>query len=397
MLIFSLILSALLVVSGKRILIISDTAESTQDVAKMIRSINSENDSIEEVNDRIPVSILNADNEPIYDTIYNLKAASSATTEPQIKWRPEEVSNFVQKGGNFFTTAAISEKILNDFGVEFLEGEIESVGDDEVIGSAMNHQHAFASFGIKPDLKISRVFKLRNDPKMESNYNALIQSAMSLPAGSSICPKSPSAMCSSSSQSISLLATMESRTGSRFMAVTSLKLAQRELFEWVQGAAFNIKIGSIAHELSTGKGGNRGKTELESTIYRTNDRINVRLCLIDGGTGGPFQPSDPTDFQFELKMMNIQLRKSFDSAEGGCLSVDNVQLPPKPAVYTLRISHNRPGWSQLSWEERILIRPFRHNEFARFIPVAFPYYASWIGILVGSFFILLPSLFKQVK
>ena len=181
------------------------------------------------------------------------------------------------------------------------------------------------------------------------------------------------------------------------MAVTSLKLVQKELLQWVQGSLFDVKIGSLSHEMTSGKGGNRGKTELETTIYRVNDRINIRLCLVKGRGGEPFLPADPKDFQFELKMMNIQLRKSFDSVVGGCLAVDGIQFPPKPAIYTLRISHNRPGWSQLNWEERILLRPFRHDEFPRFIPVAFPYYASWIGILVASYFVLLPSLFKPLS
>ena len=180
------------------------------------------------------------------------------------------------------------------------------------------------------------------------------------------------------------------------MAVTSLKLVQKELVQWVQGDSFNVKIASLSHGLSGGWG-HRGKTELETTIYRINDRIDVRLCLLDGNSGERFHPSDPTDFQFELKMMNIQLRKSFDSASDGCLLASNIQLPPKPAVYTLRISHNRPGWSQLNFEERILVRPFRHNEFPRFLSIAVPYYVSWLGILVASYFILLPSLFKPLS
>ena len=65
-------------------------------------------DKIDEVSDKIPSSIVNADNEPIYNTIYNLK---SSMAEPQIKWTAEDVTKFVQSGGNFFTTFAISENI----------------------------------------------------------------------------------------------------------------------------------------------------------------------------------------------------------------------------------------------------------------------------------------------
>lgn len=389
---FSLAFSLIPLINCKRILIISDFDSESLIVSNLIRSIN-ENDKIEEFKDKFPSNIVNNDNEVIYNTIYNLKSKNSIENQSQIKWTPEEISKFVNCGGNFFTTSSISENTLNQFGLESIEGEIESFGNNL---PSMNHQHAFSVFDINPDLEIKKVFKLRNDPKNELKFNALIQSAMFLPPGSSICP-SKSSTCSSSSQSLSLMATLESRKGSRFIAVTSLKLINKEILQWVQGSSFNIKISSFSHGRSGAAGGNRGKTELQSTIYRVNDCIDFNLCLIDGSNDKPFDPVDPKDFQLDLKMMNIQLRKSFESFVDGCLTVNDIQLPSKPAVYTLRIIHNRPGLSQLNWEEKLLVRPYRHDEFPRFLPVAFPYYASWIGILVASYFILLPNLFKPLK
>lgn len=91
-------------------------------------------------------------------------------------------------------------------------------------------------------------------------------------------------------------------------------------------------------------------------------------------------------------MMNVQLRKNFDSRdESGCLTAQ-IYLPNRPAIYTLRVRHLRPGLSLLSTEQKILLRPKRHDEYARFLPVAWPYYVSWLSVLVATYLVLIPTL-----
>lgn len=91
-------------------------------------------------------------------------------------------------------------------------------------------------------------------------------------------------------------------------------------------------------------------------------------------------------------MMNIQLRKNFDSVnEDGCLE-SQIYLPTRPAIYTLRLRHLRPGLSLLNAEQKILVRPKRHDEYARFLPVAWPYYVSWLSVLVATYLVLVPTL-----
>lgn len=393
----ALVLTAIAAVNctTKRILIVSD--DGSNETVKVIKSLNSGDCNYEELSKssatKMPSLINKQTEQPNYHTIYSLKSTWNAD------WGVEQVAAYLQKGGNLLTVASgEAERILNDLGLDMVRGTI--VGGK----GQWNPQHSFSSFvdGINVPKEESTAFKLRNDVK-KSDFNPLIQSALTLAPGSAICPSGKK--CISSSQSVSMLATLESRTGSRFMAVTSSALlnslseeAKKGMFEWLQGTKFTLKIASISHQLSSGDVANRGRTDLDSTIYRVKDRINVRMCLTGGNSAARFIPNDPADFQFELKMMNIQVRKSFDSIDGdGCLNVRDIQLPSKSAVYTLQVFYNRAGWTQLSHTERLLVRPYRHDEFERFLPVALPYYASWLGLLIASYLILLPTILKASK
>lgn len=396
--IISALFAAALVVTiscSNKILIVSEAGNSAS-VIETIRDQSEQQYKIEEfTSGKIP-NILSADDEPLYHSVYYLKSSWNGNS-----WTVEQIASFVQNGGNFLTTSA-DNNLLNEFGMEGIEGNF--IGS---LKAQWSSQHSFFTLSSQevplPTGNENFAFKLKNDPK-SSDFNPLIQSALSFASGSAICSKDTD-KCQSNSQKISLFATLESRKGSRFAIVSSSKLLNslpesviKGVTKWLQNSKFNIKISSISHELSNFNSPNRGRTELESTVYRVKDRINIRMCLVDGSSNERFIPEEASDFQFELKMMNIQVRKSFDSIDSdGCLNVKNIQLPGKPAIYTLQINHNRPGWSQLNHQERLLVRPYRHDEFPRFLKVAVPYYVSWLSLLVASYFILLPSLFKQLK
>lgn len=389
------------------ILIVSDGIESETGTIdrfkKLIRAAGNDQIKVEESKGdaKLP-DIVGADDEalPLFHTIFYFKSKA-----PAVDWSISQITNFVQNGGNFFISTTGQSKWFSEFGLELIEGNLLHQSASK---AQWNSQHSFSTLSATKtiDLPVQGdafvAFKLRNDPKLAS-FNPLIQNALSFAPGSAIC--TAKGTCQSNSVGISLLATLESRKGSRFAAISSQQLLAslpepvlKGIFGWVQGTAFSFRIASVAHELTNGKSSNRGRTELDSTIYRIKDHVNIRMCLVTGSDSQRFIPENVQNFQFELKMMNIQVRKTFDSIDSdGCLNSLNVQLPPKPAIYTLQIHHNRPGWSQLNHEERLLVRPFRHDEFPRFLKIALPYYVSWIGLLVASYFILLPSFFKQLK
>ena len=60
--------------------------------------------------------------------------------------------------------------------------------------------------------------------------------------------------------------------------------------------------------------------------------------------------------------------------------------PDVSGVFKFQLDYQRPGLTHLHLEEPAPIRPYRHNEFERFIPAAFPYYAA-IACSGAGFFI----------
>ena len=58
--------------------------------------------------------------------------------------------------------------------------------------------------------------------------------------------------------------------------------------------------------------------------------------------------------------------------------------PDVYGVYQFKVTYNRIGYSYLRLADTVTVRPYRHTEYERFIPGAFPYYAGALSV-VGMF------------
>merc|ERR1712078_911960 len=80
--------------------------------------------------------------------------------------------------------------------------------------------------------------------------------------------------------------------------------------------------------------------------------------------------------QVELRMLDPYVRKGLKYlGEGEAL----VTAPDVNGVFKFQLDYQRPGLTHIHLEEPAPIRPYRHDEFERFIPAAFPYYAAIAG------------------
>jgi oligosaccharyltransferase complex subunit beta len=61
----------------------------------------------------------------------------------------------------------------------------------------------------------------------------------------------------------------------------------------------------------------------------------------------------------------------------------NLHLPDVYGVFTFKVNYKRSGLSYILAEDQVSIRPFRHNEYPRFLTAAYPYYASTGSMIVG--------------
>lgn len=141
-------------------------------------------------------------------------------------------------------------------------------------------------------------------------------------------------------------------------------------------------------------------TTLMITTPMTTPMTPMLTPILYFRVGKPFVPGRTSslsldDFQVELKMMTIEARVAFESVTDDCLLSPPLHLPTTPAIYTLRSHVRRPGYTLITASETLLVRPYRHDEFDRFLVSAMPYYASWASLLVGTFLVLVPFMLQQ--
>lgn len=63
----------------------------------------------------------------------------------------------------------------------------------------------------------------------------------------------------------------------------------------------------------------------------------------------------------------------------------------------LAVDYRRPGYTLLRFADNVVIRPFRINEYERYIPAAYPYYASVFVLMAGFFVVSAAFLYTSDK
>ncbi len=183
----------------------------------------------------------------------------------------------------------------------------------------------------------------------------------------------------------------------------------RHTAEWVHGVAGNVQILSTLHHRV-------GETR-QHGIYRIKDtlvggsvsglRSGVRWApymltlrshhprahpthprpqeyhatLATVGADGSQRPFAVDDLQLEVVMLDPYVRTTLlrddrTNKVGPSTYSTTFTLPDVHGVYTFKLNYRRHGVSWLTHTQTIQVRPFRHNEYPRFLTQAYPYYAG---------------------
>ncbi|KAK9722394.1 oligosaccharyl transferase glycoprotein complex, beta subunit [Basidiobolus ranarum] len=120
--------------------------------------------------------------------------------------------------------------------------------------------------------------------------------------------------------------------------------------------------------------------------YRINDQIVYEIELSEY-FNDQWHPYVAPDVQLEAIMLDPYVRVTLNQTQNQSPSstkyVGLVGLPDVYGVYTLQVNYKRHGLSYVVEKDVVPIRPYRHNEYPRFLTVAYPYYASSGSMLVG--------------
>lgn len=124
-------------------------------------------------------------------------------------------------------------------------------------------------------------------------------------------------------------------------------------------------------------------------VYRIKDDVVYSIDILEY-TDGHWHGYNATDIQLEFRMLDPYVRITLAPESEGHYKGE-FRIPDVYGIYKFRLFYRRPGYTVLESNTQVSIRPFRHNEFPRFIQAAYPYYTTVFTALIG--FILFVALF----
>ncbi|KAF3439033.1 hypothetical protein FNV43_RR17308 [Rhamnella rubrinervis] len=148
-----------------------------------------------------------------------------------------------------------------------------------------------------------------------------------------------------------------------------------ELSKWVFHERGHLRAVNVRHHKI-------GEND-EPAIYRIKDDLVFSVEIYEW-SGKSWEPYMANDVQVEFYMMSPYVLKTLATDQKG-LYYTSFKVPDVYGVFQFKVDYHRLGYTSLSLSKQIPVRPFRHNEYERFITTAFPYYGASFTTMAGFF------------
>ncbi|XP_039139657.1 dolichyl-diphosphooligosaccharide--protein glycosyltransferase 48 kDa subunit [Dioscorea cayenensis subsp. rotundata] len=158
-----------------------------------------------------------------------------------------------------------------------------------------------------------------------------------------------------------------------------------EISKWVFHERGHLKAVNVKH--------NKAGEKSEPAIYRINDDLEYSLEIYEW-SGTSWKPYIADDVQVQFYMMSPYVLKTLSNDQKGLYST-SFKVPDVYGVFQFKVEYQRLGYTSLSLAKQIPVRPFRHNEYERFIPAAFPYYGASFSTMAGFFIFTIVYLYNK--
>lgn len=114
-----------------------------------------------------------------------------------------------------------------------------------------------------------------------------------------------------------------------------------------------------------------------SLVYRVMEDVQYSVDLEEyvNDKWVPYVPAANDKVQLEFVMLDPYYRVNLETDEPGHFHT-SFKIPDVHGIFKFRLHYRRPGLSVIDESTQVSVRPYRHNEYERFIPTAYPYYAS---------------------
>jgi oligosaccharyltransferase complex subunit beta len=149
----------------------------------------------------------------------------------------------------------------------------------------------------------------------------------------------------------------------------------KQLVQWLFQERGILRAVNVQHHRA-------GETVAPAT-YTIKDDIEYSV-EIQEWNGKKWVPFLANDVQLEFRMLDPYVRTTLQHDSKGKYTA-SFKLPDVYGVFTFKIEYTRRGYGFLTSITRTPVRPFRHNEYERFIESAYPYYASAFSMMAGLF------------
>ena len=71
------------------------------------------------------------------------------------------------------------------------------------------------------------------------------------------------------------------------------------------------------------------------------------------------------------------------------------KIPDVYGVFKFKVDYRRLGLTSVSTVTQVSVHPLQHNQYERFIPSAYPYYASSFSMMAGVFVFAFAFLYSK--
>jgi oligosaccharyltransferase complex subunit beta len=111
-----------------------------------------------------------------------------------------------------------------------------------------------------------------------------------------------------------------------------------------------------------------------------------------------WKPFLSDDLQVELVMLNPYIRTQLKLLSNNKPTYTlSFIAPDKHGVFKFVIDYKRLGYSYIDVTTKLPLRPFRHNEFPRYLTSAYPYYISVIVMFAAFLVFSVVFLFSKSR
>mgnify|MGYP001810618464 CR=1 FL=1 len=156
------------------------------------------------------------------------------------------------------------------------------------------------------------------------------------------------------------------------------------LTQWVFKEKGVLRVANINHHKVGEKSAPAAYTIKQDIVYSIRIEENVN------GKWIPFQGSD---VQLEFVRLDPFVRTTLVNKNGDFET--KFQIPDVYGIFKFVVDYKRIGYTNLFSSTQVSVRPLQHTEYDRFIPAAFPYYASAFAMMVGVFLFSFIQLYHQ--